>query len=847
MNLNLYSSDKLDLLCVLKKETYGIERLFRQFFKKIDIVTQEEQALQYYREHIESYASPYDIVIVEHENEHTFELIKNVRKLNETQLITLLLDENQTEALKRAIRMNIDSFVLTPLENQTDIIKPILKLVTMKYNELDLQVSNYLIEQKDKIIDENVYMTIADLQGNIVNISRAYSDFTGYSKDELIGKNHNIFRNHNADPKVIEDLWNTITAGKRWQGELKNNKKNGQTYIVNSTITPLHDPSGRKIGYLNIISDITEIKRLEELSITDALTKLYNRRYFDFILQKEFRNSRFKGNDFALFLIDVDFFKNYNDFYGHAKGDEALKSIALLLKEFEKMYVDYAFRIGGEEFALIALNKSDDEVELIAQRIITEIQKLQIVHEKSAISKHITASVGAVNVPANMDGISSEDIYNIADNNLYEAKKNGRNLAVCKRDTTQIGKLKDIDTITKLPNRAALLQDIALLQEEAMLVILHINQIQALKELYGSDTVHEILKEKAHELLEILKDNAVTLYSLNMQEFAILITERRLFNKYLELIRYLILSDDKISAAMEDDSSVITNFTAGIAYGIMNIFNNADTALQEAILLNEKYVVYDENDPGRVSQKSKIDKLKVYKKALLENNIIPFFQPIIDTKDNSIHKYEALARIRTADGEIISPVSFLDAAKMDKTYEYFSRQLMQKVFNIYAKNDVEISLNVTYENITSSTMLEYIENRLQKFGGENITFEIVETEEIKEYKRIEDFILMVKKYGAKVSIDDFGSGYSNFTNIIKLNIDYIKLDGSLTQQLLTDKNVENMVKAIISFAKEADIKIIAEYISTPQLDKKVKELGVDFLQGYLYGEPKLPQEYGLLV
>jgi EAL domain-containing protein (putative c-di-GMP-specific phosphodiesterase class I) len=143
-------------------------------------------------------------------------------------------------------------------------------------------------------------------------------------------------------------------------------------------------------------------------------------------------------------------------------------------------------------------------------------------------------------------------------------------------------------------------------------------------------------------------------------------------------------------------------------------------------------------------------------------------------------------------------------------------------------------------------MREYIKNRLEKYGGNGITFEIVESEDIEDYALIEEFILMLKQYNCKVSIDDFGSGYSNFTNIIKLNIDYIKLDGSLIEKINIDKNVEHMIKALLSFARSANIKTIAEFVSTQELDDKVRELGVDYIQGYLYGEPKSPESYDIV-
>ena len=844
MNLNLFSNEKLHLLALVKKEKINLPRLFGRFFSTIDIVRSDAE----FQKLLGQKADFYDIVLLEHTDDKTCALLQALHKQNTSILSALLIEENDTQTLLRALRHGIDAVIPLPIRKKTDIITPILKLVSIKNNEKDLKISNFLIRQKEKIIDENVLMSVADLKGNIINISQAYSDFTGYSKEELIGKNHSIFRTRHANGETIKNLWKTLKSDRTWHGEFTNQKKNGESFIVHSTITPLKDPDGKKIGYLNIINDITDVKRLEELSITDALTTLYNRRYFDFIIQKEFKSASWRRENFALAILDIDFFKNYNDYYGHAEGDKALIAVANILKIHTGKEIDYAFRIGGEEFALLVLNRSDHEVRTTFENILKEIEALRIPHEKSEFYDHLTASMGALNI--NLEGldISYEALYNIADENLYRAKKSGKNRAVFDLQKAKLQSLKDKDTVTKLPNRSALLNDLSLLQDEAMLVILHVNQIRSLQELYGTEATTKILKNKAAELEEIIQESTTSLYALNMEEFAILVTQKELFNKYLELVKYFLLSDDNIGMAIDGESCSITSFTAGIAYGITNLFHHADIALQESLLLNKKLSIYDANDAQKNQTKlSEIEKLKIYKKALLEDRIIPYFQPIIDVESNSLHKFEALARIRLEDGTIISPAMFLEAAKIDKTYEYFSRQLMQKIFNIYARNKEEISINITYQNIVSESMLTYIENRLQKYGGENITFEIVETEDIKDYNRIKEFIDLVKMYDAKISIDDFGSGYSNFTNLVQFELDYLKLDGTLVAQLLDDENVENMVRAIVDFAHKADIKVIAEYVSTVALDKKVRQLGVDYIQGYLYGEPKPPQEYGLIL
>ncbi len=431
MDINLFATRKLTLLYIGEGD-YLLDEFNDLFFEKIEHVSFDE-ALSTYKNHHETSGDFYDILAIEYTDEETFELLKQFCSLNETQLTVLFIDKAEYSAVIQALRYNVDAIIPLPVKKESEIIKPFLKLISIKNNELNLKLSNYLIEQKDKIIDENVYMTISDLDGNIVSVSQAYCDFTGYSKDELIGHNHRIFKHRFASRENIRHLWQTIKAGKKWQGEFKNQKKNGETYIIHSTITPLksHD-SNEIIGYLNIISDVTDIKRLEQLSITDALTNLYNRRYFDFVLQREYKNAKWKKKQLSLMILDIDYFKNYNDYYGHKKGDEALQTIAKLLKQFQQSDVDYVFRIGGEEFALIVLDKNEEQTVQIATKILEAIHKLQIEHKTSEVMPYLTASIGIATVDFKNLSLSFEDLYNLADENLYKAKKEGRNRLVWK-------------------------------------------------------------------------------------------------------------------------------------------------------------------------------------------------------------------------------------------------------------------------------------------------------------------------------------------------------------------------------------------------------------------------------
>ncbi|MDF1882810.1 EAL domain-containing protein [Sulfurimonas sp. SAG-AH-194-C21] len=703
----------------------------------------------------------------------------------------------------------------------------------------------FLLSQKDKIIDKYVYITTSDLAGKIIDISTAYLELTGYKREEIIGQNHSIFRNQDLDKSVIQDLWKTLHKNEIWTGEFKNNKVTGEEYWVKAFIEPLYDDQDIKIGYTAVNEDITSKKKLEELSIKDPLTLLSNRRYFDTFFKRELNRTNWKKEYFALLLLSVDYYEDYKDTHGRLLADKAILQIADGLKICLENKIYEIFKVTELEFAIILIDYDDSYIENLSKKLLNCVESLKIINEKSQVSDFFTLSIGAVNIHTQDKNLYCNDIYNLADSNLSKAKKNGRNSVVLDMHDDEITNLKNMDHVTKLPNRNTLVHDINLLDEEAMLIILHIRQVNMLKNLYGFDFTVSMISNKTQQLQNIIRDAEVSLYSLNLKEFAILIPNPLLFEKYLLLIQHSILMDNTyhVNTLNEDISA---DFTAGIAYGLSNLFNHADLVLQEAILSKIQYKVYKNNQSSLQLEEETLKRLMIYKRALNEGNITPYLQPIVDTKTAKILKYEALARIETDDGEVISPYYFLDSAKEDKSFEYFSRQMMQKVFNIFEKNSIDISMNLTYENITSTSMVEYIRNRLEKYGGKGMTFEILESEDIADYDLLKEFITMVKSYGCQVSIDDFGSGYSNFAHILQLKIDYIKIDGSIIQKLTYDENIQHMLKGMLSYAKSANIKTIAEFVSSKELNDIVHELGIDYIQGYYYGEPKPPHEYGLL-
>jgi len=166
-------------------------------------------------------------------------------------------------------------------------------------------------------------------------------------------------------------------------------------------------------------------KRLENVSYTDTLTNLHNRRYFNLVYDRELKRAKRAKSFITFMMLDIDFFKQYNDTYGHIEGDHALKSVAKVLKETLKRPSDFLFRLGGEEFGVLLSGVNESDSARLAQEICDSIRGREILHENSSVNEYLTISVGLVCCVAD-DALNDELLISTADTMLYKAKENGR-------------------------------------------------------------------------------------------------------------------------------------------------------------------------------------------------------------------------------------------------------------------------------------------------------------------------------------------------------------------------------------------------------------------------------------
>ncbi|WP_428739393.1 sensor domain-containing diguanylate cyclase [Sulfurimonas sp.] len=300
-------------------------------------------------------------------------------------------------------------------------------LVTIK-NISSIKKHDMFISEYIKIVDNNVITSSTDLNGTITYSSEAFCTISGYTKEELIGEQHNIVRHPDTDKKTFEEIWDSLEKDKVWKGELKNRKKDGGFYWVSISISPIYNEFHKKIGYTAIRHDITDKKIIEELSILDPLTEIYNRRHFKKVVPDLINIAKRKNELITFLMIDIDYFKLYNDTYGHEKGDMVLTKVAKVMKNTLKRADDYCFRLGGEEFAIVYKTKTKEQSIQLAELIKDNVSKLEIKHKKSEKGK-LSISIGLI--CKNAVYIKSvDDLYKEADKLLYIGKANGRDILV---------------------------------------------------------------------------------------------------------------------------------------------------------------------------------------------------------------------------------------------------------------------------------------------------------------------------------------------------------------------------------------------------------------------------------
>ncbi len=399
---------------------------------KLKLLKYSDEVIKHLKHNIEfghlSHLIQESILILEHIAHHS-------KLILDAKLQSYVLVETVISILPELIEYNgqirgISSSIINSLteDNRHNILTQLSK-IDDRLDKLNFNMSQ-LNSAKNNIVN-TIYKNMLSAQNSLINFTKEEILY----RDKVMLKSNDIFRLNSNNIEFIALLYKINSKELHNILTLRIQDKNIILFFIFFTGLA----SIAFIIYINnkfFNKNKEFIKQIELLSITDSMTTLFNRRYFDIIFDKQLKIQQRAKRNLIFIMMDIDHFKQYNDTYGHQEGDNALIAVAKSLKNNLKRPDDLAFRLGGEEFGILCNGMDEKKAYKFAQNIRENIQKLKIEHKGNSANKFLTVSIGLVVIEADLK-CEMNSIYKCADEALYTSKLNGRN-QVCMSDIKHI-------------------------------------------------------------------------------------------------------------------------------------------------------------------------------------------------------------------------------------------------------------------------------------------------------------------------------------------------------------------------------------------------------------------------
>ena len=398
-----------------------------------------------------------------------------------------------------------------------------------------------------------------------------------------------------------------------------------------------------------------------------------------------------------------------------------------------------------------------------------------------------------------------------------------------------------IDPLTQLKNQTALINSIDV-HNKYILILTDINEFHLINDIYGNKNGNNILVQYAASLKAFAEKYGLEVYRITSDEFVFVdLKSDYNINKIESLLRKLLNHIDAHIYTLEDGEELFNlDVTAGVSFADTDALEHANQALKSAQKFDKPFEIYQEHLNTKDRSIEILNVKNDIQYAITKKRVVPFLQPIVD-RDSNIVKYETLMRLYDKNDNICFPDSFLPVAHTLHMYPKLSLSMLGEVKKIFSDyENMTLSFNISSADIHDRLIVKSVEKLLEELASTNnkLVIEIVESQSIDDFDSMIEFIYSVKQKGALIAIDDFGSGYSNFSHLFSITPDYIKIDGSLIKDILTDEKSQVLVKSIVEFSKSLNIKVIAEYVENEEIFEFLKSLNIDEYQGYYFSKPK---------
>ncbi len=376
-------------------------------------------------------------------------------------------------------------------------------------------------------------------------------------------------------------------------------------------------------------------------------------------------------------------------------------------------------------------------------------------------------------------------------------------------------------------------------EQYTKLCLMKIENADVLLSYLGPANYYDQLKETVNYLnvkqAQSETASALHTYSINTDTFAVAASDVITREQFLQVI-------EQMQQDCEDAQVLFCNTPYMLRYVV--VFEQ-DYLLEQAYSLLElhrntqtRLIIDDASECKITSSRNDLDNINLIQYALSQDKVVPYYQGIYNNRTKKIDCYEALMRLEDREGNILAPIQFMESSKKYRLYLDLNLKMFEAVLRDFEHVDCAVNINISAHDIASARFRYIMRQRLKAFPKpSNLTFEILEDEYFKDIEGLKEFIREVRTYGVKIAVDDFGSGYSNLLELIKICPDYLKIDGEIIRGIHTNYENEVIVDMISTLGKRLNINLIAEFVENGDIQEILEKYHILRSQGYCFAKP----------
>ena len=424
-----------------------------------------------------------------------------------------------------------------------------------------------------------------------------------------------------------------------------------------------------------------------------------------------------------------------------------------------------------------------------------------------------------------------------------------------KRFDDHLSFLADHDPLTSLYTRKRFVEELG--REIARshrsgaagaVVLIDLDDFKYVNDSQGHRNGDRLLTSLAHVLRQTVRANDL-LARLDGDEFAVLVTETQ--PSRVDFVVERLLKAVRNHFVHVGEQPIGVTASAGIAFfpeqgaSAEEVLSRADQALDRAKRQGrDQFAMFKQDDKWQAQVDSRLSGEKLIREALARGRFVLHAQPILDLRSNEVVQYELLIRMLDEQNQLVPPASFLYTAERFGLIRSIDRWVVRQAIRLISEqralgNYVRLSVNLSAKSVGDLELTTHIEKELAEGGVEpgQLTIEITETTTVNDAERSKIFAIAMKQIGCRLALDDFGVGFNTMQTLKHLPVDYLKIDGSFIRDLPSNKVDQHLVRAMVEVARALKKRTVAEFVSSAEILKVVRDSGVDFAQGFFIGKP----------